>query len=185
MTLSRISKDVVIWASPQQSKGIGKVTQRHTMEHIRLVGADENVALSDRSVDLVLIAGHNGAQRLRRDAMLLPELRRLLKPEGLIYFEFSGLIDQVLGGNTINDVSADFGRPEVFWLTPLSGEMHTAVPAHDRHTVTYFLRHALYSPSVNLHLFKRAERYLSKHRFFSRFHAALRRACREIDGTAG
>ncbi|MEZ4663918.1 MAG: hypothetical protein R2911_40815 [Caldilineaceae bacterium] len=40
------------------------------------------------------------------------------------------------------------------WLTPLSGEMHTAVPQGDRATTDYFRQKQIYSPSINKQLIK-------------------------------
>src|SRR5262249_34408230 len=53
-----------------------------------------------------------------------------------------------------------FGAPRLYWLTPLGGEMHTAVPAQDQATMRYFLHHSLISRSIDLATFKRAARSL-------------------------
>ena len=53
-----------------------------------------------------------------------------------------------------------FGASRLYWLTPLGGEMHTAVPAQDQATMRYFLRHGLTSRSLDLGVLKRAVRSL-------------------------
>jgi hypothetical protein len=87
--------------------------------------------------------------------------------------EFGGPVDQLLDGETVNNPIRGFSAPHVFWLTPMIGEMHTAVPSRDREIIDYFFRHRLYSPSVRLRVlnraFSRAERFLSQHRVFNRF----------------
>lgn len=105
--------------------------------------------------DLVVVADAALSRRLQRDSARLADALRLLRPGGRLYFEAHGRP----GGIPSLDVAASRnghhrphqGSPavdgEAFWLTPLAGEMHTAVPLADRLTVDYFLRHALYSLS--------------------------------------
>jgi hypothetical protein len=84
----------------------------------------------------------------------------MLKPDGSIYFEWRGLLDQLRGGAALRRLAAAFAAPQLYWITPATGEMHTAVPAQDLATMRYFLRHGLTSRSIDLGAAKRAVRSL-------------------------
>jgi hypothetical protein len=154
---------------------IGEMSQKPDLTNIRPMAINGNSALPlpNSSADLALIVGWRSTRQLSRDRALLTEVQRLLRPEGLVYFEFSGPADQLLDGGAMNNLIQGFGAPHIFWLTPMIGEMHTAVPSHDREIIDYFFRHRLYSPSVRLRVFNRAfgraERSISQHRVLSRF----------------
>ncbi|HZD56990.1 MAG TPA: hypothetical protein VE136_09725, partial [Anaerolineales bacterium] len=106
--------------------------------------------LASDSADLILIVGGRNIRRLRQNCEGSSELQRVLKPEGLIYFEFDGVIDQLFSRRTLQKLIQDLGNPYALnlWLTPLSGEFHTAVPLADQKAIDYFVDHKLYSPSV-------------------------------------
>lgn len=167
-TLARLSRDVVvICRNSERLWQISELSQRCGLDNVCPVTFNGRAALSFPSsrVDLALIVGRSGVRCLSRDRALLAELQRVLKPEGLIYFEFGGPIDCLLGGKWMDSLGQWFGTPQLFWLTPSSGETHTAVPFEDRDTINYFLRHRLYSPSVNLRTpFRQTRRFLSRHR---------------------
>ena len=170
-TLSRIGRDVaVICANARQLHQTGEAIRHSGAANIRLMIANGHgtLPLVGGSADLVLVSGGN-ARRLNRDRALRAELERVLKPAGLIYFEFGGPIAQLFGRGATDNFIEGWGAPRVFWLTPLAGEMHTAVLLRDHETIGYFLRHALYSPPIRLRVFKRAERYLGRRLVYSRF----------------
>jgi phosphotransferase family enzyme/methyltransferase family protein len=155
-TLLRLSQSVVVVCErPQQLQELEEIRQKRGLENVRSV-ATGRLPLDDRSVDLVFLA--DGATLLLRDHMLAAEIKRLLKPEGLIYFEVGG----ALTGGSLPMPLDGFGAPQRFWVTPLRGEVQTAVPAGDQTTIDYFLRHSLYSPSLKLQPFKRAARFLNR-----------------------
>lgn len=171
-TLSRLGREVVVaCADPHQIQQLGMLNRRAGLDNIRLSFVDRHSALliPGASVDLALIAGENGGRRLQRDRALLAEIQRLLKPEGLVYCEFGGPLDRLFGGDPADSVVEGFGARLLFWLTPQSGEMRTAVPLCDQATTGYFLRNSLYSSSANLRVLKRAERFLVKNRLLGRF----------------
>jgi SAM-dependent methyltransferase len=180
--VSRFSQDVaVISTNARQLHRVGEVNRRHGLTNIHRIVADRHTALpfAERSTDLVVITGHSEAKWLNRGGARLAELQRLLKPEGLIYFEFGGLSNPLLrsprlwGGEGGVDHSV---TPQLFWLTPLMGETETAVPMHDRATIRYFFRRGLYSPLAYQGAIWRIERFLSQHPLFSlliRRHGAL------------
>ena len=165
-TLSRLGREVVVvCANERQLRQVREVIGRRGLDRIRPFTAHDWAALllPTACADLVLIPQGDEARRLSRNRALLAELQRLLKPEGVIYFEPG------LGGNVPDRFGEGFGAPLLFWLTPLSGEMQTAVSLGDRETVRYFLSQSLYSPSAGFPLFKRIERFLTKRRVFGQF----------------
>jgi hypothetical protein len=152
-TLSRVGREVlVVCERTQQCDQIDAISQQRGLANVRAIVADGSgeLPLAAGSIDLLCVGAGagNGAQ-----AELVA---RFLKPDSLIYFE--------AGGDKVADAS---GPPETstrFWVTPMRGEMQTAVPADDQRTIDYFVRNALYTPAVRLRLrpLKRVERILNR-----------------------
>ena len=166
ITLSRLSEAmVVICANPRQMRKLHTASQRAGLTNVHLLTADRHGTLpvTGESVDLVLIADQSGVRRLRHDRALLAQIQRRLKPEGLIYFEFGGPFDGLRDGMALNGLADGLPAPQLFWLTPGSGEMQTAVPLDDAETIRFFRRHSLYSPSIRLRGLGRVGRFLSRH----------------------
>ena len=171
-TLARIGREVVVVGSDvRQLRAADTQRRLGNLANVRTLVLEGGTvaALPNTSIDLAVIVGRNGVRQLTSDDELSMELRRLLKPEGLVYCEFHGPPDQALAGMQRRAGGEGFGSPSLFWLTPLQGEMHTAVPLRDRVTMNYFIRQSLYSPSVKLRMFRRAERFLMRHHFLSRY----------------
>lgn len=97
---------------------------------------------SDASVDLALLVDRQHAAQYARETWLQQQVRRLLKAEGWIHYEYYADSDPLHAL-----CSADQTR---LWMTPLSGEAATIVPLSDRETIAYFTEHALYSPSFQM-----------------------------------
>jgi len=160
ISLSRLCNElVVVCADDRAAEAVDDAGRRHGLANVRSISLGGTAGLADDSVELALISGAGDARRLTRDRELQLELRRILKPDGLIYFERRGLPDQLRG--MPRRLAVVFGAPRLYWLTPLGGEMHTAVPAQDQATMRYFLRHGLTSRSIDLGALKRAARSLS------------------------
>jgi hypothetical protein len=98
-------------------------------------GFDDLEALSSRagSADVLLIAGWQATWRLGRDRRLRSLVRRALKDDALVYYEYLGSYDPLCGGQLLE------GDGQRFALTPLGGELNTAVPAGD-HAMRRLLR---------------------------------------------
>lgn len=96
----------------------------------------------DASVDLVLLVDRTHAVQFGREAWLQQQVHRLLKADGLIHYEYFAGSDP-LRGMLLDDQAR-------YWLTPLSGEVATAVPLRDQATIAYFTDRGLYSPSLKL-----------------------------------
>jgi SAM-dependent methyltransferase len=171
VTLSRIGQRVWIVAQhTQQLDPIVQAQRRMQLSNLKLFVADSHAVLPlpSQTSDLVVIAGSRVLRHLQHDRSLLTELRRVLKPDGSLYLEIGGLTSIQLDKQALESVIEYFGGAQLFWLTPFSGEMHTAVPLRDCDTMKYFLNHRLYSPSIKLRGLDRVEHFLNKNRFLVR-----------------
>jgi hypothetical protein len=160
ISLARLCSElVVICLDERMAQAVDDAGRRHGLTNVRSISLGGAAGLADASVSLALISGAADARRLTHDRSLQVELCRILKPDGMIYFERRGLPDQ-LCGRAVRRLAEAFGASRLYWLTPLGGEMHTAVPAQDQATMRYFLRHGLISRSLDLGVLKRAVRLL-------------------------
>lgn len=169
-TLSQIGQKVlVLCADSRQRQTVHEAIKHGELPNITLVTVDDQVTLpfADDEADLVLIGSRNELLRLRLDNDLPMEIRRILKPEGIVYFEVGGAVKWWVDQRIEQSLGTAPGSMQLLWLTPLKGEMHTAVPLGDRATIRYFLRHRLYSSSIALQRFKRT---------FGRFHKGKKRS---------
>jgi SAM-dependent methyltransferase len=157
-TLLRFSQEVII-LGPDSGQILSRGRREGTTRLRPIVSSGSStLPLADSSIDLALML--RNTPRLN---FSYPELRRLLKPGGLIYFEVNGVVDRLRVPEALNGSYAqpgqregqDFNTPHIFWLTPLGGEMHTAVPLADQETIDYFLQNGLYSPSITERTLKR------------------------------
>lgn len=121
--------------------------------------------LGDASVSLLLLTDDRSVRWVRQTPTLWRELQRLRKPAGMLYYEYRGIVDPLrhLSGRTGDSTTgAQTTTAQTLWLTPLHGEMQTAVLAQDQATIGYALRHGLYRSSVDLKQWKSWSK-LSKH----------------------
>jgi len=177
-TLARIGREVtVVCRDTAQVQQVGEASRQHGLTVVRAVVVDSRVALPlpDGSADLVVLARAPGASAFRNlgdfGSLRRPvaELERLLRPDGLIYFEFRGSPDLRLHSPTVKHLVESFGPPRIFRLMPPSGEMQTAVPYRDHQTFNYFLRHGPHRPPASLRPFKRAEQILERRLIASKY----------------
>jgi hypothetical protein len=156
VTLAHRASDVaVICANTGQTQQLNQICLRHRLSNLRHLDANgsDTPAFAERSFDLALVTAQSGSVR---DRALVIELRRRLTSAGLVYAEFGGPIEHLCSSVARKALADAFGTPQRFWLTPLYGEMHTAVPIDDHATIAYFLRDQLYSSSVDLRACKHA-----------------------------
>ncbi|MBK9715637.1 MAG: phosphotransferase [Kouleothrix sp.] len=151
--VARMAGEVLVLAEGESiSREVAEISHKYRLFNVRMVqGAS---VLPDGSASLVLVTDE-ALRSLARDPIAVAELQRVLQPEGLLYFEHNGVLGRE---DAIRRLSAVLGEAQRFWLTPLGGEMHTAVPDQDKATIEYFLRHGLTSRSVNLSALKHAVR---------------------------
>lgn len=93
----------------------------------------------DASVDLVLLVGRQYTAQAGRIGWLQAELRRLIKPDGWLHYEYAFSSDPLAGMHA--DAQARC------WVTPLWGEMATLAPIHDEGMRHYVVDRAINSPS--------------------------------------
>lgn len=153
VTLARRAEKVTICCTEAQQ--LDAIREQYHLDNVCTSNAVAELPRS--SFDLAVIV--EGMSALR-DVHLLAALQQVLTPEGRIYVEFGGPIERLWNGKALANLTERFGSAKVFWLTPLSGEMHTAVPMHDDATIDYFVQHQLYSSSVDLRVVKRAAQSL-------------------------
>jgi hypothetical protein len=151
-TLSQLSRDINVACDADRIHWFERTIQNADLNNVSpvIINHHFDLPLPSKSTDLILIVGRKIIRRLHQNQEGLLELQRLLKPEGLIYFEFEGIIDQLFNHRVLKKLIQKLGNPYSLklWLTPLSGEFHTAVPLSDQKTMNYFVQHELYSPSL-------------------------------------
>ena len=163
-TLASFSQHVtVICRHARQLEELRTASRKRNLMNLQslLVDGELKLTLPTNSVDLILIVGWRDGWWIRRQPTVRTELSRLLKPQGLLYYEYSGLLDPLRRGEAIQGVRNGGSPVQGFWLTPLRGEMHTAIPEADQATINYFLRQKLTSPSFDLQRVKRVLRFVS------------------------
>lgn len=126
---------------PANSAGLGPPATNTLVCDLR-----GSLPLAAGSVDLVMIAGREMARRVTRSAAWHEELRRVLSARGLVYLEAWGVPAPLAGLH-------EAGR---LWLTPLRGEVHTAVPLDDRLTRQFFVHRRLFTPVLTVRRIKQA-----------------------------
>ena len=159
--LSNLSQELIL-ATPK-SRGLPDSEQRADVEGIEqvTVTGDGTLPLQNGCANLILLSGLNNTRPFNEDKEYHAELMRLLAPGGYIYREARDYLMSRTGLAKLEGADAVPGSPYSFWLTPLNGEMHTAVPLDDPATIAYFLQNKLYSPMLNLtaHLSNRVKRF--------------------------
>ena len=163
-TLSRIGRDVLVVSTNQkQAKRAAAVRETYLPDHVRFIsiGPNSQLPLPAKSVDLLFLVGQSAIRMLADRDCVGNEFDRLLKPDGLIYAEFDGLNARLLNVQGIKSL-ARFGTQQAFWLTPLVGKMHTAVPLDDPVAVRGFCRQRLSSPTVTVQSLKSVQRRFTK-----------------------
>ncbi|KPV54240.1 hypothetical protein SE17_04990, partial [Kouleothrix aurantiaca] len=154
--LARAAGEVLVCADGAALDQVNSVALSLGLLNVRLM--TDTLSLPQGGANLVFIADAEQLARFSADAALVKELQRLIAPDGVVYVEQPGLIAGKRDQAAIRKLAAAIGAPQRFWLTPLGGEMHTAIPESDRATTAYFLRYGLTSRSVNLSNLKRAVR---------------------------
>lgn len=162
--LTRLADTVtVLYRQAEEQQKIAVVQQKLAGSNLSALCFTPEAALplATASMELILITDKRSVRWVRQTPALWRELQRLRKPEGLLYYEYRGLFDplQALHKDVDNAPTADHRAAQsvtqTLWLTPLYGEMQTAVRSEDQATVAYALRHGLYRSSVDLKQWQR------------------------------
>jgi hypothetical protein len=162
-TLGRIARTVLVACEKEaQIHEARHVIQQAERSNIYPVQADvpAQFPFSADSIDLLVLTGEHQVNGSKDKRNIRAPFARFLKPGGLVYAQISGLF---LTGDELREDVTGSGESQVFWLTPITGEMQTAVPVNDRDTIRYFYREGLYTPLIRYMPFARIERFLSRH----------------------
>jgi hypothetical protein len=160
VTLARRADRVTVrCANAQQLQQVNVIREQYDLSNLCLMDATTSPASSLPALGFDLAVIVDGRSALR-DLGWLANLQRVLTAKGLIYVEFGGPIERLWNGKALAALTERLGAAQVFWLTPLGGEMHTAVVMHDDATIDYFVHNRLYSSSVDLRVVKRTAQSL-------------------------
>lgn len=157
--LAATSRQVTVCASSQQIEDSNHRSDLSNISWIAVNSDEYPLPLETSSADLLLIVGKQHVQQFIHDSTLQTEFMRILKSDGSVYFEFRTRPRQL---KALNHLIEPLRTGRYFWLTPLSGEMYTAVPLDDNKTKNYFLSRKLYSLSFTTHVFRQAKRLYTK-----------------------
>lgn len=117
-------------------------------------GTGTPLPLPDNSADLVVLGEGEDLRNLRRDSFLQSELSRVLKRGGLLYVDLGGPIGAAGGKQSVAELATSVGPASTYWVTPMTGAIHTAVPIQQQDTIDYFLENELHTPSITQKAFR-------------------------------
>ncbi|HLC22879.1 MAG TPA: hypothetical protein VJL08_00295, partial [Dehalococcoidia bacterium] len=149
--LSAVGRRVIVASTHQQRlHDIQQASRQQGITNLQLVRVDQFARLpfAPRTMELIWLTGGREVPSPVRSPDILAELERLLSADGLVYFELKGVINNLLGHRASNGFDRHgFAPPQLFWQTPHSGEMRTAVPLGDNAMGRHFFAHVLYGQS--------------------------------------
>ena len=147
-TLARIGRNVVIVCSSRsQARRVESAAVRlGSGGRIQACLRPAAHSLEDGSADLIVAEGRRAN---------VAELRRLIRPGGLVYARPALASRLELAGS-------DGETARLFAVSPRLGEVQNAAPAEDRAMLDYLLGHPAYCPSFRRGVFKRAHRAASR-----------------------
>lgn len=152
--LARLARSVtVVCIEAKQQQALAAAKQALDLTNLTPLPFTETapLPLPDQSIDLVVVLEANHVRWLRRTPALWCEVQRVRKVNGLLYYEYRGNRDPLQSLLcTANNPKTTATAAQSLWVTPLAGEMQTAVPSHDRRSIEYALRHGLYRSSIVL-----------------------------------
>jgi aminoglycoside phosphotransferase (APT) family kinase protein len=101
-----------------------------------------------QSLTMLFVAGWRGHWQLRRRPGLRELLRAALTQDAVVYYEYLGRFDPLRGVRLLAEEGPE-SAVQRFVLTPVRGELHTAIPEHDRSMLRLFRQRGLStSPSL-------------------------------------
>jgi SAM-dependent methyltransferase len=153
----------VVSADPKETEELEQAARQQNLSKLCVthVSSYAKLPFAEDSMDLIWIAGVDGAANPARSPGVAAELLRLLRPEGAIYFETFGLLDSLLAPRRFRRSSGGLDTRRDYWLTPHRGEMRTAVAVQDTAMVRHFFRHVLFGRSFRTRVLSRVGETLS------------------------
>lgn len=163
-TLTKLGRVTVLGDDKADTPSPNGNTAKHSLHLDRLINDHSHLPLASQDVDLIVVGNERLLQQLAESPRLQAELRRILKPQGLLYIEPGGLFRASRTAALTRELSATFGSADTYWLTPLRGESHSAIPTAHRQVIDYFLENELYSPSFTTGSFRSLKRLFKRRR---------------------
>jgi hypothetical protein len=166
MVISKIGQRIHL-ASTHKSKlqKIEKGCRENSIANVRTFHVEEfsHLPFNERSIDLVFLAGSVGGAEYIREAEIRSQLTKLLKVDGVIYFEIEGMGQRFSSRKSLKALLRQgFHIQGNYWLTPFSGEFRTALPLTDKEVSRYFFSNVLYGQSFKKRTLSRVGDMLSQ-----------------------
>ncbi len=115
------------------------------------------------TIDLIHVTKAQNQTTTLRNRALHSEFGRILKPDGVIYFEVQRVAVDFVCRNFLKNLSKQgLEASNQFWLAPLRGEFSIALPVEDSTISTYVFRNVMYGRSAKKRLLSHAGRVLSR-----------------------
>lgn len=119
----------------------------------------------DGSVSLLFITFESSPSLILRNAAILREISRLLKNDGVLYFEINRIRDRSACKAALLRLRAlGFGTHQAFWLTPTRGELSTAFPLNEPDMADYLFTNVLFGQTLKNRVISRLGTLLSRSR---------------------
>lgn len=171
-SLARVCQQVDIFVTPGHYWEAKGVLDWARLDNVTLVVVRDFAALpvADQTAELIVLTKPAQVVELANNAASRRELRRVLSLDGVLYGEYSTLAHGMQDALWYQRIAA-LGNSQIFALTPVQGDLRTAVPANDIPTIDYFLRTGLSNLGFNRRGLRAAERLVNRrsvHRFIGR-----------------
>lgn len=158
--ISTLAEDVMVWEP--------NAARRRQLQHWALSTNRTRVTIAERpqaawrlnESRLDLLVHHAGGTRWP-----LALLRDSVRAGEQVYVETVTPFGRNAWASKMDRILGQIRAPLRLWLTPLVGEIRSAVPANDSGTGRYFLRHGMCGDNVRWPGLKRAERALARNGF--------------------
>ena len=151
--LAQLGREVIVACrTSRQSAALGTQDGSDVLQRVRAALCPDysRLDLPAESVDVLVLADPAAICRAADDREFVSRLREWLKRDGVVYCELAGRralsTCRRLGGRFV-----DSGMPQTsLWLTPLSGEVQTAVVHEDQEATAFLLaRRAIGRPMTS------------------------------------
>jgi len=163
--LSAMSKEtLVLSTNSRQLRSTQREIEQQKIANAGIAPVDtwNQMPLPDKSAGLVFIAGKKELVKILHDASLAVELNRVLAENGAIYFEVKNRSERSAARQLVKRLAhSGFAAPQIFWLTPLRGELRTAFPLDDDRMSKYLFTNVLFGLSVKMRAISRTGKWLS------------------------
>lgn len=140
--LARVGRRVTLLCPPRPEEDIGELRLHHRLLPLRPLVMDDwtTLPLEDQSVDVLVLVDRRAASRFFATPGWLEELQRVLKPDGVVYFEFGSWRPHLF-----DRFRSCPGTLQRFWVTPVVGGIKTAIPFPDPVVERFFAQKKLYA----------------------------------------